>query len=88
MSISIAQIKPETAEQLKIFKEFMASLPPYEGISKKNPNTGYLLILSDVNWTANVLDSGQDSFTKDGNKNSKIEFDCNLESGTYSLSYY
>ena len=39
-----------------------------------------------MNWTATVLDSGLDSFTKDGSKNSEIEFECVLETGTYSLS--
>jgi hypothetical protein len=44
--------------------------------SKKSPDKAYLLIYSDVGWSATVLDSGRDSFVQDGSKNSKIEFEC------------
>ena len=55
-------------------------------VSMKNPDTGYLMILSTTNWTATVLDSGLDSVSQDGSKNSVIEFECVLDTGTYSLS--
>ena len=44
------------------------------------------MIFSDVDWTATVLDSGLDTVTQDGSKSSIIEFECALETGTYSLS--
>src|SRR5215207_10332009 len=55
--------------------------------SKKTPDKAYLLIYSDVSWSATVLDSELDSFTQDGSKNSKIEFECVPGSmSTYSLN--
>jgi hypothetical protein len=44
--------------------------------SKKTPDKAYLLIYSDGTWSATIIDSGFDSFTQDGSKNSKIEFEC------------
>jgi hypothetical protein len=55
-------------------------------VSKKNPDTGYLLILSNTGWTATILDSGLDSVSQKGSKNSVVEFECALGTGTYSLS--
>ena len=47
--------------------------------SKKTPAKAYLLIYSDVSWSANILDSDTNTFhsyTQDDSKNSKIEFEC------------
>jgi hypothetical protein len=55
--------------------------------SKNTPDKAYLLIYSDVNWSASVLDSGFDIFAQDGSKNAKIEFECVPGlMGTYSLN--
>jgi hypothetical protein len=44
--------------------------------SKKTPDKAYLVILSDMGWSASILDSGRDSFTQDGSKNAQIVFEC------------
>jgi hypothetical protein len=55
--------------------------------SKNTPDKAHLLIYSDVSWSATILDSALDSFTQDGSKNSKIEFECTPGfMSTYSLS--
>lgn len=86
-TFSYAQtLTPEQLERLKIYKDFESKVTAQAEVSKKNPNNGYLMIFSNVNWTATVLDSGLDTVTQDGSKNSVIEFECVLETGTYSLS--
>jgi hypothetical protein len=72
--LSYAQIDLSGATNLA--PEEKSDIMTQAEVSKKTPDKAYLLIYSDVSWSANVLDSGFDSYTQDGSKNSKIEFKC------------
>ena len=83
--LSYAQIDSSGATNLA--PEEKSDIMAQAEASKKTPDKAYLLIYSDVSWSATVLDSELDSFTQDGSKNSKIEFECVPGSmSTYSLN--
>jgi len=71
--LSYAQVDLSGA---KLAPEEKAEIMAQAETSKETPDKAYLLIYSDVIWSATVLDSELDSFTQDGSKNSKIEFEC------------
>src|ERR671919_1236350 len=67
----------------EIFKDVMIQ----GNASAANPDMAKPLVYSDTNWSANVLDSGLDSFTQDGTNDSVIDFECKPEfMSTYSVS--
>ena len=67
---------PQLNETQEIDNALMSILKPVHEKSIKNPDKGYLIILSDSEWQATIMDSGNDFTTIDGFKTKTLEFEC------------
>lgn len=83
----IEDIMPEEYKSNPRIAEIYKDIIIQANASSATPDMAKLLIYSDTSWSANVLDSGLDSFTQDGTNDSVIDFECKPEfMSTYSVS--
>jgi hypothetical protein len=68
VSLSVSFQYPLSYGQIPTSEEFESHLRAQAEASKKMPDKAYLLIFSDVGWSAYILDSALDSFTQDGSR--------------------